>query len=98
MAGRPTPVLTTHLWMTVVFYPVFAVTTAAFLVAATRARSLGSSWVNWIGVIGVLCHGAAGLLVPLFEFEWARALFPMIVLFALWALLAAVWPRRAAVA
>jgi hypothetical protein len=95
LAGRPTPVLTTHLWMTPIFYPIFAVTCAGFVVVATRAGVMGSPWIGWLGVMGALAHGAAGFLVPLFDLEWARVLFPMIVLLALWAILAGLWPVRA---
>lgn len=95
VAGRATPVLTTHLVLTVAFYPVFAITVAGFLIAATRERSLGSPWINWLGVAGVLCHGLAGVLVPVFNLEWARLLFPMLALFSIWSLLAAAWPARA---
>jgi hypothetical protein len=95
VAGRATPVLTTHLVLTVVFYPVFAITMGGFLIAATRERSLGSPWFNWLGVAGVLCHGLAGVLVPIFNLEWARMLFPMLALFSIWSLLAAAWPTRA---
>ena len=94
VAGRATPVLTTHLVLTAAFYPVFAVTMGGFLIAATRERSLGSPWINWLGVAGVVCHGLAGVLVPLLNLEWARLLFPMLALFSLWSLLAAVWPMR----
>ena len=41
VAGLPTPVLTTHLWMTVLFYPVFGVTMVGFLVAASRELAPG---------------------------------------------------------
>ena len=92
-AGRATPVLTTHLWMTPVFYPIFAVTNAGFVFAASRARAIGSPWIGLLGIAGALAHGIAGFLVPLFNLEWARILFPMIVLYALWAVLAGVWPR-----
>jgi hypothetical protein len=95
LAGRATPVLTTHLWMTPIFYPIFAVTVAGFIIAATRDRALGSSWIGPLGVVGALAHGAAGVLVPVFNVGWARALFPMIVLMALWAILAGLWPIRA---
>lgn len=94
LAGRATPVLTTHLWMTPIFYPIFAVTMAGFVTTATRERVLGSHWIGWIGIAGALAHGAAGFLVPLFNVGWARILFPMIVLLALWAILAGLWPSK----
>lgn len=94
LAGRATPVLTTHLWMTPIFYPVFAVTIAGFAIAAARDRVLGAPWIAWLAAVGALGHGVAGFLVPLFNVEWARNLFPMIVLVALWAILAGVQPVR----
>ena len=95
VAGAPTPVLSTHLWLTALFYPVFAVTTAGFIVSGARERVLGSWWIAWLGIAGGLAHGAAGPLVVIWEVEWARELFPLIVLFALWCVLAACWPARA---
>lgn len=41
VAGLATPVLTTHLWMTAVIYPVFGATVIALLIAAGRDRVLG---------------------------------------------------------
>jgi len=94
VAGEPTPVLTTHLWMTPAFYPVFGVTAAGFVLVAASDRALGSPWFAWLGAIGALAHGAAGFIVPLFEVEWARALFPLLVLLGIWAILTALWPVR----
>lgn len=96
VAGRATPVLTIHLALAVVLYPVFAITIIGFIVAAARERALGSRWIAWIGVIGAAAHGAAPPLVLGLGDDRLRVLFPMIALFALWALLAAVWPLRAA--
>lgn len=96
VAGRATPVLTTHLVLAVLLYPVFGATLIGFIVAAARERTLGSRWIAWIGVLGAAAHGAAPPLVLAVD-ERFRILFPMIVLVALWMLLAAVWPVRAAV-
>jgi hypothetical protein len=95
VAGAPTPVLTTHLWMTAVLYPVFAFTLIGFIIAAARDRTLGSWWIAWLGVIGALAHGAAGPLVVIWEIEPARELFPLIVLVAIWSVMAACWPTPA---
>jgi hypothetical protein len=83
MAGRATPVLTTHLWLSVVLYPVFALTVIGLIVAGVRDRALGSPWIAWLGILGALAHGAAAPLVILFEVPWARILFPFLVLLAL---------------
>ena len=94
IAGGPTPVLTTHLWMTAVIYPLFAAVLIGFLVAASRDRLLGSWWIAWLGIAGAIGHGLAGPLVVVWEIEWARNLFPLIVLVAIWMIAAAAWPAR----
>ncbi|HEY7216041.1 MAG TPA: hypothetical protein VIC28_15570 [Thermoanaerobaculia bacterium] len=94
MAGRATPVLTTHLWLAVIFYPIFAVTVIGFIVATLRDRSLGSPWIGWLGILGALAHGAAAPLVVLFKVQEARILFPLLMLLAFWLILAALWPVR----
>jgi hypothetical protein len=90
--GASTPVLSTHMAMTAVIYPIFGLSIIAFIVATARNTLLGSKWIAWIGIAGAAMHGAAGLLVVAFEIEWARELFPGIVLLALWLILAGLWP------
>jgi len=94
VAGRATPVLTTHLWLAVVLYPVFGLAVVGLIVAATRDRALGSPWIAWLGILGALAHGAAAPLTILTAIPWARMLFPFLILLALWLLLAALWPLR----
>ena len=94
LAGAPTPVLTTHLWLTVIVYPIFGALLAAFLIAAARDRLLGSWWIAWLGIAGAIGHGLAGPLVVVWGLEWARDLFVMIVLVAVWMMAAAAWPAR----
>jgi hypothetical protein len=94
MAGRTTPVLTTHLWMAVIVYPIFGLTLAGFILATARDRALGSPWIAWIGILGVLAHGASAPLVVAFKVPGAGILFPFLMLFAVWALLAGLWPVR----
>ena len=96
VAGRPTPVLTTHLALSLVCYPIFGLTAAGFVIATARDRALGSPWIAWLGVLGALAHGAAPPLVQLAGLPWARLLFPMVMLLAAWLVLAAVWPLRLA--
>jgi nitrate reductase NapE component len=96
VAGRATPILTTHLVLALLLYPVFAVTIIGFIVATAREHTIGSRWIAWIGVLGAAAHGAAPPLVLGVD-ERFRILFPMIAIFALWTLLAALWPVRAAV-
>jgi hypothetical protein len=94
VAGRATPVLTTHLWLTAILYPIFGLAIAVLIATAARERTLGSPWIAWIGILGALAHGAAGLLVAGFDMLEARWLFPLVTLLALWAIAAALWPSK----
>lgn len=98
VAGERTPVLTIHLVLAFVLYPLFGIALAGFIVATARERTLASPWIAWLGLAGVVAHGAAPPLVLGAGWEWARIFFPMVMLFALWLVLAAVWPLRARVA
>jgi hypothetical protein len=95
VAGEPTPVLTTHLRLAITLCPIFGVLVAGFIVATARDRTLGSPWIAPLGVVGVLAWGAASPLVAGLHLEQVWFLFPMVLLFALWMALAAVWPQRA---
>ena len=94
-AGHATPILTTHLAMSMVFYPLFGITTAAFFIKGMRERTIGSPWIVWIGVIGTVANGIAPILVGLVGWTEARILFVFMVGIAIWLLLAAVWPTSA---
>ena len=94
VAGEATPVLTTHLWLAVFFYPIFGLTLAGFIVAGMRDQVLGSPWIAWLGIVGVLAHGAAPPLVVLLKVAGASILFPFLLCFALWLILAGLWPLR----
>lgn len=94
-AGRATPVLTTHLAMAVVLYPLFGAAVVGLIVAAARERVLGSWWIAWIGIIGATAHGAAAPLRILTGYAPFSILFAGIVVFALWMVLAGLWPLRA---
>jgi len=94
-AGHATPVLTTHLTMSMVFYPLFGITTAAFFIKGMRERAIGSPWIVAIGVIGTVANGIAPILVGLFGWTEARILFAFMVGIAIWLLLAAMWPAAA---
>jgi nitrate reductase NapE component len=87
-AGRATPILSTHLAISVVFYPLFAAALIGFIVAGVRDHTVGSVWFAWLGVLGLVGHGASAPLVVAFHIEAARALFPLLLGFALWMLLA----------
>lgn len=95
VAGQSTPVLTTHTWLAVICYPIFGVTIIGFIIAGMRDHVLGSPWIGWLGIAGALANGLAPVLVVLLKIEAARILFPLVLLLALWFILAAVWPLRA---
>ena len=95
MADHPTPVLTTHLWLTALLYPVFAVTFVGFVIVVTREGVLGSRWTSWIGIAGAVAHGAAALLVVALGIEDAEFLFPLLTLCAIWLLMVGLWPASA---
>ena len=56
---------------------------------------LGSWWIAWLGIIGAAAHGVAGPLAVIWNIQ--TELFALIVLLALWMVLAACRPARAAV-
>ena len=92
VAGQATPVLTMHLWLAVFFYPIFGVTLTGFIIAGMRDHVLGSPWIAWLGIVGVLAQGVAPLLVIVLKIAGASILFPFLLLFALWLVLAGIWP------
>lgn len=94
VSGSATPVLTTHLWMSVVLYPLFAATMIGLIVATVRDGTLGSPWIAWIGIVGAVGHGLAAPLVAGLGMIQARVLFPLLAALGVWLLLVAVWPAR----
>lgn len=97
VSGAATPVLTTHLWLSIICYPIFGLTFGGFLIAGMRDRVLGSLWIGWLGLAGLVANGLAPPLVVLLNIEEARILFPLLFLFALWLILAGLWPLPAKV-
>jgi hypothetical protein len=93
VAGAPTPILTTHLWLTAVAYPVFGLTIVGLIIAGARDRVLGSTWIAWIGGVGAVAHGVAPPLIIVGKIPGAAILFLFLMLLAPWLALAAVWPR-----
>ena len=87
--------LTTHLAAAVVLYPIFAATFVGLIIVAARDGVLGSRWISWIGIVGLVAHGIAPPLVGS-GIEGARILFPLLALFALWLILAGLWAFRRA--
>ena len=96
VAGRATPILSAHLVMAVVAYPLFAAAIIGLIVAGAGERALGSWWIAPIGIVGAAAHGLAAPLVVAAGLEQFRVLFPGIALFALWMVIAALLPARGA--
>lgn len=94
MAGRGTPILSIHLALSVIIYPVFAITMIGFMLAGARERVIGSRWITWMGIAGAAMHGLSTPLVVGLGDERFRFLFPGVVLFALWELIATFLPAR----
>ncbi len=93
--GHSTPVLTTHLWLATLIYPIFGVVMLGMIRAAQRERSLGSPWFNWIGMTGAVAHGIVMPVLMFLEYMPARVLFPIAALtLSLWFILAGLWPVR----
>lgn len=95
-AGSATPVLTTHLWLALIVYPIWAAGMIPLVVAGMRDRAFGSKWIGWLGIAGLAAHGLSTPLVAGLGIEGARILFPMLMFFALWMGLAGVWPSARA--
>lgn len=96
VAGQATPVLSTHLALSSIAYPVFGAAFIGFILAGARDRVLASPWIAWIGILGAAAHGASAPLVIVFRVPQAGILFPLLILLAIWLVLTAVWPVRAA--
>ena len=92
-AGAATPVLTTHLVATLVFYPAFSATVVGLIIAGAKDGVLGSPWISWLGVGGLVANGIAPVLGFL-GVDNARLLFRLLMLFAVWLILSSVWGLR----
>lgn len=98
VAGDPTPVLSAHLGLSVVIYPLFGLAMIGLIWAGARQRELGSPWIAWLGILGAAAHGLSAPLVVGLGLGRFRILFPGLLLLGAWLVLAAVWPVRAGVA
>lgn len=94
VSGSSTPILTTHLVMSVILYPLFAITLTGFIVAAARDGVL-RWWAGIIGIAGAIGHGLSAPLVVGLNIGAARVLFPTMVLIAIWMAIVAVTFRHA---
>lgn len=98
-AGHSTPVFTTHMWLATLIYPIFGVVMLGLIWTAQRERSLGSPWINWIGMVGAAAHGIVMPLIFLLDYMPARVLFPIAALtLSVWFILAGLWPVRSVAA
>ena len=92
-AGYATPVLTTHLAASLVFYPAFSATVVGLIVVAARDGVLGSPRISWLGVVGLIANGIAPALV-LSGLNSARLLFRLLMLFVVWLIVSSMWGIR----
>jgi len=91
-AGGPTPVLTTHLTLAVVAYPVLGLSVVALAFQGARTRSLGGWAIGWLGALGGMAHAVSAPLVVLTRDQRYSALFTGAAVVALWLCLVAIWP------
>jgi nitrate reductase NapE component len=97
-AGAATPILSAHLFLTAVVYPLMALALAAVALHGVRAGRLGSRWIAWMAVLGGAAWGVAGACVVLTHDQRVSPLFAVgSSLIAFWFLLVAVWPIRSPV-
>lgn len=83
LAGDATPVLSTHMALSLVVYPVFTFAVAALAVLSRNA--LTHPVVGIIGAIGAIAFGVAPALVGLADIEALAVLFPIgAAVLALW--------------
>ena len=92
MAGGPTPVLTTHLSLAVVAYPMLGLSVAALAFQGARTRSFGRRAIGWLGVLGGLAHGLSAPIVVLTHDQRFSPLFTGAAVMALWLCAVAIWP------
>lgn len=90
--GPATPVLSTHLIMATIIYPITGLVLVGLMVAGMKEKALGSKWIVPLGFIGAVTHAVVMPLVYLANIGAAAILFPMITFLVLWFCLAAVWP------
>jgi hypothetical protein len=92
IAGQSTPVLTAHLWLATIVYPIFGVVLAGLVIAGVRNRELGSRWIMPLGLLGAAAHGVVMPLVHILEIGAAGILFPIAALsISIWFILAGLW-------
>lgn len=98
VAGAATPVLTIHLSLAVVAYPVFGLSMAAVALLGARKRAIGGATIAGLGILGGLMDAVSAPIVVLTRDQHYTWLFMGLVPLALWMGLAAIWPREHPVA
>lgn len=95
-SGGPTVLLDIHLFLTPITYPLFTLAMIALIAAGARSGTLGNWWIAPLGMLGVALPGAASILVVVLDYPLGF-LFAGIMLFGLWAVVAALLPVRSPV-
>jgi hypothetical protein len=91
--GWSTPVLTIHIWFSILVYTPFAVALIGLIWIGQRERALGSPWIGWLGIAGAAAHGSVMWLAIVLGVPGTGILFPVAALaISLWFVLAGVWP------
>ena len=97
-AGRPTPILSAHLGLAVIAYPLFGLPFAALAWLGGRTRVLTHPVVGAIGALGGITHGIAAPIVVLSQDARFSFLFMGAMLIAIWLMVIGVshfrQPRR----
>lgn len=84
-AGESTPVLTTHLTLSVVTGPLLGLSTAALAVAVAGAARTVPAWLlAVVGVVGGLVFGAASPVVAITQNPASSVLFSAHALISVW--------------
>lgn len=91
--GAATPVLTTHLTLAVLTYPIFGLSMAALAFVGARGRMVGGASIAILGVVGGLMDAVSAPIVVLNRNQAFSWLFAGMAPLALWMCLAAIWPR-----
>jgi hypothetical protein len=92
IAGGPTPLLTAHMTLAVVAYPMLGLSVAALALQGARTRSFGGWAIGWLGALGGVAHGMAAPIVVLTRDQRYSPLFMGAAVMALWLCLVAIWP------
>ncbi len=93
LAGTATPVLTAHLTLAALTYPIFGLSMAALAFVGARGRMVGGASIALLGIVGGIMDAASAPIVVLTHNQQFTWLFMGMAPLALWMCLAAVWPR-----